>query len=289
MRSLFEKIIIKLYIYKPMKSESLQILTQIADLSIIAVILYAIYRIFKGTKILRIFMFFILLFALKKITTFFNLEYTSKTFGFILDNAFILLIIIFQDEIRKFTNRIYNAFENLKSQNFTTSSEIISESCDYFAHRKIGALILIERSIPLTHLVSKGVKLNADISKEILKNIFYGKSNLHDGAVIINKDKILSAGNFTSLTKNDSFDLQYGTRHRSAIGITEESDCIAIIVSEERGEIRVAEFGKLGPVLSAQELKVVLEGKLSNNQTESNKLGQIADSFSSWFKSKFKK
>lgn len=272
-----------------MKIEAIQILTQITDFSIIAFIIYAIYRIFKGTKILRIFIFFILLFALKKITTFFNLDYTSKAFGFILDNAFILLIIIFQDEIRKFMNRIFNAFENLKTQNFTTSSEIISDSCDYFAKKKMGALILIERSIPLTHQVSKGVKLNADISKELLKNIFYGKSNLHDGAVIINKDKIISAGNFTSLTQNDSFDLQYGTRHRSAIGITEESDCLAIIVSEERGEIRLAEFGKLSEVLSALDLKLLLESKLSNNQTDSNKLGQIADNISSWFKSKFKK
>jgi diadenylate cyclase len=272
-----------------MKLELLKYLSQIIDVSIILILIYFVYKTFKGTKILRIFGFFIALFVLKRITTEFQLTYTAKTLGFLIDNALILFIIIFQDEIRKFINRIYSAFENLKTQNYNTSTEIIAETCFYFSNKKIGALILIERSISLNSLVSKGVTLNSDISKEILKNIFYSKSNLHDGAVIINKDKIVSAGNFTSLTKNDNFDLKYGTRHRSAIGISEESDCLAIIVSEERGEIRVAEFGKLSNTMTKDELKDMLDLKLSSTQTDSSKLAQIADSLSIWFKNKFKK
>lgn len=272
-----------------MDKDILKYLIQIIDISIIVFIIYMIYKAFKGTKIIRIFGFFIALFILKKISLEFSLTYTSKALGFLIDNSLILFIIIFQEEIRKFINRIYGAFENLKPQDYNTSSETIAEACAYFSNKRIGALILIERSISLKSLVSKGVNLNADISLEILKNIFYSKSNLHDGAVIISKEKIVSAGNFTSLTKNDNFDIKYGTRHRSGIGISEESDCIAIIVSEERGEIRISENGDLSPILNKIELKNLLDTKLALNQTESNKLAQVADSLSLWFKDKFKK
>lgn len=272
-----------------MTTTILSSLSDVFDIAIILFLLYVIYRVFRGTKILRIIFLFIGLVVLKKIAIETHLTLTSKVFGFIIDNSVLLFIIVFQDEIRKFIHRSSRALFNLNNnQNFSTSSETVANACEYMAQRKTGALIIFERSMPLDGIATKGILLNADVSRELILSIFEKKSILHDGALIISKDRIISASSFVPLTRNDNVDIKYGTRHRSALGVTEEADCIAIVVSEERGEIKIAENGILSPSLKKDELKIKLDSLLKANHAESNKMGQIADSLSLWVKKLFR-
>ena len=131
-------------------------------------------------------------------------------------------------------------------------SEIMM-AAEHFSHEKIGALIVLERDIGLRTFVESGVPLESRISRDILISIFQPGLPLHDGAVIIQKDRITAAACFLPLTTNPALARQLGTRHRAAIGITEETDCLSLVVSEETGRISVAAFGELSPGLSVNE------------------------------------
>lgn len=250
------------------------------DATIIGLLLILIYRVFKGTKILRIVIFFFTLLILKKLSSQFQLQMTTKALNFVLDNGLILFIVVFQDEIKKFINRSSRMFNKSKSQNQKTSSEIISEACKFLADRKTGALIVFERSISLDHIISRGVMMDSIISKELILSIFEKKSPLHDGAVIVSKDRIVSASNFVPLTNNENVDIKYGTRHRSALGISEESDCFVVVVSEETGKMKIAENGAFSHALTKEELKNALDKKLNSGESESNRMGDAADKIS---------
>jgi uncharacterized protein (TIGR00159 family) len=138
---------------------------------------------------------------------------------------------------------------------------IICAAAEYMAQRKIGALMVIERNVPLGDTTQRGVRLDANISKELLINLFWPNSPLHDGAVIIRESRIIAAGCIlplsTAVAKRD-----YGTRHRAALGITEESDAIVVVVSEERGVVAMAVDGKITGTLDALKLPRVLASAL---------------------------
>lgn len=265
-------------------------LTQIIDYVIIISFLIIIYNVFKGTKIFKIFTFFFGLFILKKLSIEFNLVHTSKALSFLLDNSLILLFIVFQDEIRQFIFKISKLLGNLQNQKSNdtsvSSTELVVRACQKLSERRLGALIVFEKNVSLDDFSSKGILLNADISKELLLSIFDKKSPLHDGAVIINKDKIISASNFFPIKTDDNVDNKFGTRHRSALGITEETDAIVIVVSEETGEMRIAEAGQFSNVLKKEALKIMLEQKLSssNSDSDSAKLSNVAYRISQWIK-----
>lgn len=264
-------------------------LTQIIDYVIIISFLIVIYNVFKGTKIFKIFSFFVGLFILKKISLEFNLIHTSKVLSFLLDNALILLFIVFQDEIRQFIFKISKLLTNLKTPNnkdFSVSStDLIVRACQKLSEKHIGALIVFEKTVSLDDFASKGILLNSDISKEIILSIFDKRSPLHDGAIIINKEKIISASNFFPIKTDDNIENKFGTRHRSALGISEETDAIVIVVSEETGEMRIAENGQFSKPLKQGELKIMLEQKLSSvSESDSVKLSNVAYRISSWIK-----
>lgn len=273
-----------------MKIEFMNLLTQIIDYVIIISFLIIIYNVFKGTKIFKIFSFFIGLFILKKLSIQFSLVHTSKVLSFLLDNSLILLFIVFQDEIRQFIFKISRLLSNLQNQKSNDTSvsatELVARACKKLSERRLGALIVFEKNVSLDDFSSKGISLNADISKELLLSIFDKKSPLHDGAVIINKDKIISASNFFPIKTDDSVDNKFGTRHRSALGITEETDAIVIVISEETGEMRIAESGQFSEVLKNETLKIMLEQKLSssNSESDSAKLSNVAYRISQWIK-----
>lgn len=274
-----------------MKIEFANLISQIIDYMIIGSFFVILYQVFKGTKIVRILGFFLLLFVLKKVSSEFHLTLTSKILSFLLDNALILLFIVFQDEIKKFIFRISRLLSNLQTQNkdFSTASEIISQACKQLSNEQTGALIVFEKNVSLGALVAKGVPLNADISKELILAIFKKKSPLHDGAIIISNNRIVSASNFFPIKHDDNVELKYGTRHRSALGISEEADCIVIVVSEETGEMRIAENGVFSKALKSDELKIMLDQKLSLNELGSNKFPDVAYRISDWIKRTLKK
>lgn len=268
-----------------MKIELINFLSQIVDYGIIGFLLILIYRIFKGTNIVKILSFFLILFILKKTSVQFNLNFTAKALTFILDNSLVLLVIIFQDEIKKFIFQVSQLLSNFKNKNNRdemTASEIIAKACSKLSEKKLGALIVFEKEDSLENLISKGIFLDSSISKELLISIFEKKSPLHDGAVIIKNNRIHSASNFFPIKTDDNLDIKFGTRHRSALGISELADCLVIVVSEETGEIRIAENGFFSAVLIPNELKIILDQKLliQNNENSSD----LAYRFSSWIK-----
>lgn len=218
----------------------------VIDILIVAVIIYYLLKFLIGTRGWQILIgiFFILsLWLLAKILQ-------LRTVEWIFDNLWtigiFLLIVVFQPEIRRGLAKIGETgiFKGL----FLSRKKVIDEvirAATFMAERKIGALIVFERTIDLDNYTEGCVKLNADTSLELLISIFIQQTPLHDGAVIIRDQKIALARCFLPLTINPNIPKNIGTRHRAAIGITEETDAVALVVSEERGEISLAVDGKL--------------------------------------------
>ncbi|WP_457622667.1 diadenylate cyclase CdaA [Persephonella sp.] len=218
----------------------------VIDILIVAVIIYYLLKFLIGTRGWQILIgiFFILsLWLLAKILQ-------LRTVEWIFDNLWtigiFLLIVVFQPEIRRGLAKIGETgiFRGL----FLSRKKVIDEvirAATFMAERKIGALIVFERTIDLDNYTEGCVRLNADTSLELLISIFIPQTPLHDGAVIIRDQKISLARCFLPLTINPNIPKNIGTRHRAAIGITEETDAVALVVSEERGEISLAVDGKL--------------------------------------------
>ena len=187
----------------------------------------------------------------------------------------ILLIIIFQPELRNALlkvgqSRLFNPFIHTKKSKVL---EEIINSVTKLARRKVGALIALERETGLASYIEGGVRLDAEVTSELLQTIFHPKTPLHDGAVIIKEERIIAAGCLFPLSDNPDISKTVGTRHRAAIGLTEESDAIAIVVSEETGTISVGLKGQLTSDLNKESLQNLLEGlyiKSSGKETHNH-------------------
>ena len=185
------------------------------------------------------------------------------------------LIVVFQPEIRRalekmgrshFTGRGRNVLDKDKAKHVVDE---ITEAVDTFSKSKTGALLVFEREIALEDILETGTIIDADVSSQLLGNLFYVGSPLHDGAVIIKDDKILAAGCVLPLTENKELNKSLGTRHRAGIGITEKSDCLTIIVSEETGVISIAENGQLERFLDKKSMqKILLDMYLTEENTQ---------------------
>ena len=196
----------------------------------------------------------------------------------------IALVVVFQPELRRGLeyvgrSKIVKApFGQLDKEKAKTVIDEFAKAVDSFSSTKTGALIILERETALSDIAETGTEVNADITSELLGNIFYEGAPLHDGAVLIRGDKIFAAGCVLPLTGNKNLNKSLGTRHRAGIGITENSDAIAIIVSEETGIISMAVDGKLTRFLDTKTVeKTLLNLYLSNNEDDSFKFSKIFD------------
>ncbi len=190
---------------------------------------------------------------------------------FIMENVFqvglLALIIVFQPELRSALEKIGGEpLKSIKSigehkgkESNKRSTRELCEAVSQLAETKTGALIVIERSTKLGDVIKTGVTVNADISTFLIRNIFFNKAPLHDGAMIIRGDRICAAGCFLPLSQNDSIIQDLGTRHRAGIGMSENSDAVVIIVSEETGTVSVAQDGKLRRNFNYTSLKKLLD------------------------------
>ena len=242
----------------------LSILKNLIDVSLVWIFIYAILKNLKNNiKMVMILKGVLIIIIVKLLSDYLNL----KTVGLILEYTItwgpLALIIIFQPEIR-------NALEQLGKKQILTKHrsltlderekvvyEIIN-SVDYMRKSRIGGLIVIEREISLNDYVAKSKTLYADISAELLISIFFPRNPLHDGGVIIQGNKITSAGAVFPISLNSKINKKLGTRHRAALGISEESDCIALVVSEETGKISIAINGILNYNLSLDDARMIL-------------------------------
>ena len=221
----------------------------ILDIILVAVLLYYIYKLLKGTVAINIVVGITLIFLIWKITQALRMEMLSGILGYLLSGGVIALIIVFQQEIRKFllmigttnfsTRRGFlNQLKFLQSEiNTDTDVESIVNSCVHLSTTKTGALIVIERTNKLDFLVNSGDNMNALVNEAIIESIFYKNSPLHDGATIIRDNYIIATRVILPVSDNSKIPARFGLRHRAAIGITEKTDAVCILVSEETGEI----------------------------------------------------
>jgi diadenylate cyclase len=231
-------------------------LTAAIDIVVVAFLIYQALMVVRGTRAGHILIGILIMVSLYGMASWAGLEALRALLAFIVPYLGLAIIVLFQSEIRRTLARLGRkrwlpwgaAFWKPESVN-----EILLAVEELAAH-KTGALIVLERDIGLRTFIESGVRLEARISRDLLLSVFQVGLPLHDGAVIVQKDRLAAAACFLPLTTNPALSRKLGTRHRAAIGITEETDCLAIVVSEETGRISVAAFGELAQGLSPNEL-----------------------------------
>lgn len=227
------------------------------DIALVSLLLYQVFQLLRGSRAFAILTGLGILTALYLLARYLGLYTLSWLLQYIFSSIFILIVVIFQADIRQALGEMgahrFFRRERLKQDGV----QAVVDACVEMARLRVGALIVIERSMRLGDMIKReGVRLDATISRQLLMNIFYPKAPLHDGAVIISNGRLVAAACILPLAV--ARDQNFGTRHRAALGITRESDAVAIAVSEERGEISVAMKGELVRSLDAIRLKQVL-------------------------------
>ncbi len=223
----------------------------ILDILIVAFVVYRVLLLIKGTRAIQMIVGLLVLlgvFFLSDLLQLHTLYWIIQSFW---AQVVLALIIIFQPEIRKALARMGQPpfMPTLAPASEMKSVDEIVRAAITMANRKIGALIVLERDMALNELVEIGTPLDARVSKELLLSIFHPSSPIHDGAVVIRGERVVAAGCFLPITFRSDISRSLGTRHRAALGLTEESDAVVVVVSEETGMISVAEYGRLqGPM-----------------------------------------
>ncbi len=235
------------------------------DILIISFLIYAILLLFKKTKSFFILIGVIMLAALFVFAEIFNLYLTSAVLRWFFSAFFILLVVLFQEELRKLFEMIAIYWQAIIKRDINTaikhhSFQPILHAVTNMAHQKVGALIVFKgRETVDRHLESRGIVLNGKISEQILESLFDPSSPGHDGAVIIKNNLIASFGSHLPLSSNTEEIGRYGTRHNAALGISERADALALVVSEEKGTVSYALRGKLTTLKNLDELEKILE------------------------------
>lgn len=232
------------------------------DIALVTLLFYQVMIVIRGTRAVSAIYGLLLLiavFAFSEYFGFYTLHWILQQF---LSSFFLVVIILFQDDIRRgLSNMGARSFFKKKQVEDSLLDEIVGAAMN-MAKRKVGALIVMEHHVPLGDVVQRGITIDAAVTKELLVTIFQVKTPLHDGAVIVRGSRVAAAGCILPLAVGEQDRPEYGTRHRAALGITEETDAIAVVVSEERGDVTVAVNGRLTSDLNKPRLKRVLRNLL---------------------------
>lgn len=233
----------------------------VVDMAIVAFVFYKLYTLIRETRAEQLIKGILVLL----LATYFSGELQLHVINWILRNTMtvglIALLIVFQPELRRAleyigrTKFLTKSIADIEQEEIQRLVEEVGEAAASLSRQKIGALIVIEKDTGLNEVVETGTHISGDVSRALLINIFIPNTPLHDGAVVIRKNKIMAAGCFLPLTENATLNKELGTRHRAGLGITEKSDALVVIVSEETGAISVAENGQLYRYLDVDTLK----------------------------------
>jgi uncharacterized protein (TIGR00159 family) len=252
----------------------------IVDILLVAVLLYELYKLLKGTVAINIFFGIVALVLIWQVVNALQMELLTKILGAFISVGFIALIVIFQPEIRRFLLALgTTTFMRRKGRRFLfwrlnvdthegINADAIVMACNHLADLKLGGLLVVTRKNELRQYINTGEVVEAQLSAPLIEAIFYGQGPLHDGAVIISNNKIMAAACILPVSGNTEIPKRLGLRHRAAVGITEVSDAIAIIISEETGKISYAVGGKLYKKVNVAELKSFLENEFYNEHAE---------------------
>jgi diadenylate cyclase len=245
--------------------------TDIIDIIVVAYVLYRIFLLIRGTRAVQMLLGLFILMVAYFAAQWVGFRATSWVLQGFWAISILAVIVLFQPEFRRGLAQVgrHRIFETVYRMEQADLIDRVVRSCIAFASRRVGAIIVFERETRLENYIEAGTILNARVSRELLSSIFNTHSPIHDGAVIISQGELFIAGCFLPLSINPSLDQEAGTRHRAAIGITEETDAVAVVVSEERGAISLAVEGEIEVGLDAIKLRNKLERLLEPPKKES--------------------
>ena len=249
-------------------------IVDILDILLLGIIIYLAFRWLRGSSAMSIFVAIVSLYIIRVIVGAFDMRLMTAIMDMVLDVGVLAIIVIFQPEIRKFLIKLGNRYMNnaqgraiidkitgkKSKQNMSASEEVnnITEACRRMSEDRTGALIVIAHKNPLEEVISTGDRIDSGIHRRLIMNLFFKNSPLHDGAIVISGDRIVAARCTLPITETTNIPANYGMRHKAAIGITEESDADAIVVSEETGRISFVKNGAVTPIQNINELKLLL-------------------------------
>ena len=228
----------------------------VLDILIIAALIYSLLKLLRGTRALQMVLAILLLVLIYRGARWARLEMVEWLLTTLLPYFAIALIVLFQSEIRRALSRFgRNVFRwRFSSRSTAEAHGDLALAASYFSQNRIGALVVLERDVGLRTYIESGIPLDATLSYDLLLAIFRPGSPLHDGAAIVQADRIAAAGCFLPLSLNPAISNQLGTRHRAAIGVTEESDAAVVLVSEQTGAISLAAAGAIELNLTVEQL-----------------------------------
>ena len=228
----------------------------IVDIVFVAILLYYLYKLVKGTVAVNIFIGIVIVYLIWKLTELLQMELLSNVLGEFIGVGMFALIVVFQQEIRKFllmigsTNftqrrKFFRQFKFVKDDTqIKTNLNAIVKACESMARTYTGALIVIQKSTKLDFIKISGDAMNIELNQPIIESVFFKNSPLHDGAMIIEGNKITATRVILPVSNDRSIPLRFGLRHRAAVGITEKTDALALVVSEENGQISYLKDGE---------------------------------------------
>jgi len=250
-----------------------RVIILVMDIAIVVLIVYYFYKLIKQTRAEQIVKGVLILLLFLILSNVFDMVILKFLLTNLMTYGVLLIIVVFQPELRNAfekigrNSKISNMFDMEDNLVIRHSIAEIIKAVEIMSLKKIGLLIVIERETKVSEVLKDGINLSAKVSSELLQNIFMPRTPLHDGAVIIDKTQILAAKCILPLASENTVEKKLGTRHRAAVGITEISDALVIVVSEETGIISIAENGKLKRNLTGEQLKDILLKKIDSSRS----------------------
>lgn len=244
------------------------------DIIIVAYLIYKAIWFLRKTNSYSLAQGLLILLVVLWLSEVFKLTMINNLLRKAVELGLIALLILFQPELRRMLERMGSSFHSGKTASTTVMDTAINQTvlaCRDMSASRTGALIIFERSVKLSNIMSTGTIINSDTTAELIKNIFYNKAPLHDGAMIIREGRIASAGCVLPLTQSTNLSKELGMRHRAGIGLSEQSDAVVIIVSEESGSISVAMDGMLKRHLTDPALDRLLHSELIQEDNEQDR------------------
>ena len=249
------------------------------DILLVAGLLFIVYKAMKGTSAPYIMVGIVIIYLVWVVVKALNMELLSTILGQIISVGVIALLVIFQPELRRFLFTLgmrqkemdfITRFLSIQRKHSSTNTSPIASACRDMSEEKVGALIVFRRKDDLQFVIESGIALDATITVSLIKNIFFKNAPLHDGAVVIENNRIIAAKCILPVTQSN-VPKSYGTRHRAAIGLSEMTDAVVLVVSEETGAISIVKGGKIKSKIDFQKLNSLLKQALEeadNEQTE---------------------
>ncbi len=246
----------------------------IVDVVLVAALMYYLYKLVKGTVAINIFVGIVIMYGIWRLTVLMDMLLLSKILGGFLGVGMVALVVVFQQEIRKFllmigsTNfsarkRVLQRFNLFSEEETKTNISAIVAACRTMSRNQTGAIIVLQRNNSLEFVKTTGDRMQAEVNQPIIESIFYKNSPLHDGAMLIEDNMITATRVILPVSNQKSIPQRFGLRHRAALGITEKSDAVCVVVSEENGQISYLKEGDFVLFEGLEELQELLEKDLS--------------------------